>query len=230
MAPLIRRLDLSGLYSQTIYNFSIRGFSRCNCSFRWQPPARSRVFSFPVHQGGSRDPRGPVYRDVSWNRIGGLPSGDLRNAARLAHSISQRGRRRPIHGGTFDSPPHGFQLFHFDGATLALPKVLLAPQRIRHVQFSVEKRMDVFPLTSSVSTGERLRGADFHTTPPKWPSPGGVGPQFESSSNGAGRPRHCFAWSRATHRNALNIRYLRYNWARCGSAPRPRESRPVESE
>jgi hypothetical protein len=65
-----------------------------------------------------------------------------RNAARLANSTSQGGWRKPIHGGAFNSPSHGFQIFHFDRATLALPKMLLALLRIRRVQFSVEKRME----------------------------------------------------------------------------------------
>jgi hypothetical protein len=130
MAPLIRRLERFGLYSQTIYNFSIREFPRYHCPFRRLRLTRRRVFR-PVQQGSSR-PRGPVDR----RRMA------RRNAARLANSTSQCGWRRPIHGGAFDSPSHRFQIFHLDRATLALPKVLLALLRIRRVQFSVEKRME----------------------------------------------------------------------------------------
>jgi hypothetical protein len=38
------------------------------------------------------------------------------DAARLANSISQSGRSTPTHGGAFDSPSHGSQIFHFGGA------------------------------------------------------------------------------------------------------------------
>jgi hypothetical protein len=56
--------------------------------------------------------------------------------------MSQRARSRPTQGGTSDFPSHGFQIFYFKEAALALPKVLLARQRICRVQFSVEKCME----------------------------------------------------------------------------------------
>jgi hypothetical protein len=129
-APLIRRLERFGLYSQTICNFSIREFPRHNCPFRRLRLTRRRVFC-QVDQGSSR-PRRPVDRRQMARR----------NAVRLANSTSQRDRHKPIHGGAFNSPSHGLQIFHFDRATLALPKMLLALLRLRRVQFSIEKRME----------------------------------------------------------------------------------------
>ena len=48
--------------------------------------------------------------------------------ARLSHSMSQRGRSVPTHGGTYDFPSQGFQVFYFKEAALALPQVLLVGQ------------------------------------------------------------------------------------------------------
>ena len=116
---------------------------------------------------------GPVDRNASWKRVrarrAATAMNGRRNAAPLANSISQGGRHGPVHGGTFDSPSHGFQIFHFDGATLALSKVSLAPQRIRHVQFSVEKRMEnEFPFRTGAGRthpafgAKRLEHRDAH--------------------------------------------------------------------
>jgi hypothetical protein len=75
--------------------------------------------------------------------------------ARLANSISQRERSTPTHGGTRDSPSHGFQIFHFNGATFALLEVLLALGRICSVQFSVEKSMkSEFPFRTRATRAE----------------------------------------------------------------------------
>jgi len=48
----------------------------------------------------------------------------------------------PAHGETSDFPSHGFQIFYFLGAPLALREVLLASQGIGRVQFVVEKSME----------------------------------------------------------------------------------------
>jgi hypothetical protein len=48
----------------------------------------------------------------------------------LANSVSQRVGRSPSEGGPSKFRSHGSQIFHFSGATLALPKVLLAGQGI----------------------------------------------------------------------------------------------------
>jgi hypothetical protein len=172
MAPLIRRLERFGLYSQTIYNFLIREFPRYHCSFR-----RLRLPGAGFSVRFTRiavDPRGPVDRDVPGSRVGarGAEAGGewpVEIPLGLGNSLSQGSGSRPIHGGTFDSPPHGFQIFHFDGATSALPKVLLAPQRIRHVQFSVEKRMqNEFPFRTGTGCthpafgAKRLEHRDAH--------------------------------------------------------------------
>jgi hypothetical protein len=47
----------------------------------------------------------------------------------------------PAQGESSDFPAHGFQIFHLQGARLALRKVLLARERIGRIQFLVEKRM-----------------------------------------------------------------------------------------
>src|SRR6266436_8085248 len=81
------------------------------------------------------DPARPVDRDLetdSGSSSGGRHRLPLRNAARLSNSIPQRATRRPTHDDTS-------QLFYFKEAALALPKVLLARERIRSVQFSVKK-------------------------------------------------------------------------------------------
>src|SRR6266404_6372144 len=90
------------------------------------------------------DPARPVDRDLetdSGSSSGGRHRLPLRNAARLSNSIPQRATRRPTHDDTSDFPSHGFQLFYFKEAAVALPKVLLACERIRSVQFSVKKSM-----------------------------------------------------------------------------------------
>jgi hypothetical protein len=70
-----------------------------------------------------------------------------RSERRLANSISQDNGRSPPDGGTPEFLPHRFQIFHFDGTTLASPEVQLASQRIRRVQFSVEESVqDEFPI------------------------------------------------------------------------------------
>jgi hypothetical protein len=48
----------------------------------------------------------------------------------------------PARGETSDFPSHGFQVFYFLGAPLALREVLLASQGIGRVQFVVEKSME----------------------------------------------------------------------------------------
>ena len=144
MAPLIRRLERFGLYSQTIYNFSIREFPRHNCSFRRLrlPGAGFSVRFTKI----AVDPRGPFDRDVPGSGVGLAERRPAANGLSKCRPTSEfdfaTQRRKPIHGGAFNSPSHGFQIFHFDRATLALPKMLLAPLRIRRVQFSVEKRME----------------------------------------------------------------------------------------
>ena len=145
MAPLIRRLERFGLYSQTIYNFSIREFPRHNCALFGDCacPAPGLLSGSP----SSRRPARAIRSRRSWKRGGarGAEAGGewpFEMPLGLANSISQSSVRKPIHGGAFNSPSHGFQIFHFDRATLALLKVLLAPLRIRRVQFSVEKRME----------------------------------------------------------------------------------------
>ncbi len=68
MAPLIRRLGRFGLYSQTIYNFSIREFPRYHCSFRrLRLPGAGfsvRFTKIAVY------PRGPFDRDVPGSGVG----------------------------------------------------------------------------------------------------------------------------------------------------------------
>src|SRR5882672_12124770 len=58
----------------------------------------------PVHQGSSRPARGQsiaTYPGSGFGLAEQRPARiTFRNAARLAHSISQRGRSKPIHGGT----------------------------------------------------------------------------------------------------------------------------------
>jgi len=86
MAPLIRRLDGFGLYSQTIYNFSIREFPRYHCSFR-----RLRLpgagFSVRFQQGSHRPRAGhsiATFLEAGWgSRSGGRRPMAGRNAARL---------------------------------------------------------------------------------------------------------------------------------------------------
>jgi hypothetical protein len=104
-----------------------------------------------------------VFRD-------GLRRMPLRKA-RLANSISQRERSTPTHGGTRDSPSHGFQTFHFNGAALALHKVLLAVERIYCVQFPVEKSMkNEFPFrTGATRAGFGCGQADHRNAHPVVP-------------------------------------------------------------
>ena len=66
---------------------------------------------------------------------------------RSADTISQGVRRSPPDGGTPDFLPYRFQILQLAGATLASLEVQLASQRIRRVQFSVEKRVqNEFPI------------------------------------------------------------------------------------
>jgi len=59
--------------------------------------------------------------------------------ARLANSISQDSWRSPPDGGTPEFLPHRFQISQFAGAALASSEMQLASQRIRRIQFAVEK-------------------------------------------------------------------------------------------
>src|ERR1700722_65735 len=63
-------------------------------------------------------------------------------SAQPSNLIPQRNRSSPAICGTREYPSHGFQFFYFNEAPSALPKVLLAGQRICRVQCSVEKRIE----------------------------------------------------------------------------------------
>ena len=77
-----------------------------------------------------------------------------------ADTIAQGSRRSPPDGGTLQSLPHRFQIFHFDGTTLASPEVQLASQRIRRVQFSVEESVqDEFPIRAGAGRAHAGIGA-----------------------------------------------------------------------
>jgi hypothetical protein len=64
------------------------------------------------------------------------------NIARLANSSSQRVLGRPSQGRTSDLTPHGFQIFDFCEATLALPKMALERERICRIQLSIKKSVE----------------------------------------------------------------------------------------
>jgi hypothetical protein len=143
IAPLNRRLDRLGLYSRIIYNFSIHRFPRHKPLISMAAINRwSRVFYSRTEQPTTPGQSIATFLGNGFRLTERRPAAIAASNARLQNSMSQRARSRPTHGGTSDFPSHGFQIFHFNRATLALPKVLLAGQRIWRVQFSVEKSVE----------------------------------------------------------------------------------------
>jgi hypothetical protein len=75
----------------------------------------------------------------------------------ISQTISQDNGGSPPDGGTPDFLPHRFQIFQFAGAALASAEMQLASDRIRRVQFFVEKRVENECPWCALPSSRRLR-------------------------------------------------------------------------